>query len=72
MSNELTKLKALEREIKMRRSVYPRQVARGSMTQQEADHEIKIFEDIANDYRQILGKNLFTTDSPRSKNNPAG
>ena len=45
------KLKAAEREVKMRRRVYPRWVADGKMTQVQADREIAIMEAIAEDYR---------------------
>jgi hypothetical protein len=72
MFDDVAKLKSLEREIKLRRSVYPRQVAQGKMTQPEAAREIQIFEAIANDYRQKIGRDLFTTDSPRPGNNTAG
>jgi len=46
------KLASVEREIRMRRRVYGRQVAANRMTQREADREIVIFEAIADDYRQ--------------------
>lgn len=54
MSGYLTasdKRAAIEREIKMRRRVYPRWVADGRMTQAKADSEIAIMEAIAEDYR---------------------
>lgn len=41
---------ALEREIKMRRRVYPRWVADGRMSQAKADEEISIMEAILADY----------------------
>jgi hypothetical protein len=44
------KREAIERELRMRRDVYPRWVAKGNLTQQEADYQIKIFEAIAIDY----------------------
>lgn len=45
------KLEAVEREIKMRRRVYPRWCADGRMTQAKADQEIAVMESIAADYR---------------------
>jgi hypothetical protein len=47
-----TKLACIEREIKMRRRVYPRWVTDGRMTQAKADDEIKTMEAIADDYRK--------------------
>lgn len=47
-----TKLACLDREIKMRRRVYPRWVQDGRMTQAKADDEIKTMESIADDYRK--------------------
>ena len=44
------KLRAVRREIRQRRRVYPRLIANGKMTQQEADHEIAVMEAIAADY----------------------
>jgi hypothetical protein len=40
------RIKAAQREVAMRRRVYPRWVAAGKMTQQKADYEIKLMEDI--------------------------
>jgi hypothetical protein len=40
----------LQREIKMRRKVYPRWVAAGNMTQEQADREIAVMEAIERDY----------------------
>jgi hypothetical protein len=73
MFDNFVKLKSLNRELKLRRSVYPRQVARGNMTQAEAEREIQIFEDIAHDYREkVSNGDLFPADSPRPGHNPAG
>lgn len=44
------KRSCLEREIKMRRRVYPRWVADGRMTQAKADEEIAVMEAILADY----------------------
>lgn len=41
---------AIEREIKMRRRVYPRWVENGRMTVEQADHEIAVMEAILRDY----------------------
>ena len=50
---------AAEREVKMRRRVYPRWVAQGRMTQAEADHQIRVMEAIAADYAE---PNLFSVE----------
>jgi hypothetical protein len=44
------KLRSIRREISMRRKVYPRWVAEGRMTQEQATRELEIFEQIASDY----------------------
>lgn len=49
--SDTEKLAAIEREIKLRRRVYPRQVAAGNMTQALADAQIAVMEEIAADYR---------------------
>lgn len=47
------KRKAIERELKMRKRVYPRWVAEGGrMTQAKADHEIAVMEAILRDYEE--------------------
>lgn len=43
---------AIKRELMLRRRNYPRWVAEGRMTQEEADKAITIFEAILEDYRQ--------------------
>lgn len=40
-----------KRELKFRRKAYPRFVAEGRMTQENADREIRIMEAIVEDYR---------------------
>ena len=45
------KHRELLREIEMRKSVYPRRVMTGSMSQRQADRQIAIMEEIAEDYR---------------------
>jgi len=59
MITDADKLRSLEREIKMRRRVYPRWVEAGRMTQQHADHEIACMETIAEDYRRLVRPQLF-------------
>ena len=44
------KRRCLEREIEMRRRVYPRRVREGRMTQAEADREIDVMTAILRDY----------------------
>lgn len=46
------KIGQLRREIKMRKSVYPRWVAAGKMKQEEADRGIMVFERILQDYEE--------------------
>lgn len=47
------KREAVEREVGMRRRVYPRWVELRRMTQEKADREIAIMEAIAADYRKL-------------------
>jgi hypothetical protein len=57
MSVTLTeKLRCAERELKMRRSVYPRRVAQGKMDMPEMEHEIRCMEAIVDDYRSAVDK----------------
>lgn len=51
MLTDQEKLDALERELKYRRRVYPRLVAAGKMTASFAAKQERIFEEIAEDYR---------------------
>jgi hypothetical protein len=51
------KLKAIEREIGLRRRVYPRLIGRG-MSTAEAEREIAIMLEIANDYRKATQPTL--------------
>lgn len=44
------KLEAVRRELTYRRRVFDRRVADGKMTQQLADRQIKLFEEIEQDY----------------------
>lgn len=47
------KFECLQREIKMRKRVFPRRVQQGKMKQAEADREIACMEAIAEDYKPI-------------------
>ncbi len=48
----LEKLMAIEREIRMRRRVYPKWVSIGKMRSEDAVRELAIMEAIAVDYRE--------------------
>lgn len=50
------KLQAIEREIKLRRKVYPNRVTTHRMNASEALYQIEIMEAIAMDYREQAGK----------------
>lgn len=47
------KREAVQREITLRKRVYPRRVEAGHMTQSGADYQIKIFEAIRDDYAKM-------------------
>lgn len=49
---------AAERELRMRRSVYPRWVAAKKMTQTKADREIRLMEDICHTLGRLSGGGL--------------
>lgn len=51
MFTDTEKREAAEREAKMRRRVYPRWVADKRMTQEAADRQIALMDEIAADYR---------------------
>lgn len=53
MSTSAEKLEAVQRELNYRRRVYPRWIADKRMTQQLADRQIAIFEEIAADYQKL-------------------
>ena len=59
MCSDHAKIKCVERELALRRNVYPKWVAQGKMTQAAAQKEIQIMEDIANDYRGKISASLF-------------
>jgi hypothetical protein len=47
------KRESAERELKMRRRVYPRWIEQGKLTQEKADREIELMAEIASDYATI-------------------
>ena len=49
---------ALQRELKMRRRVYPKWVRERAMTEDQADHEIAVLEAILGDYPDPQGSML--------------
>lgn len=53
---EEEKLEAIRRELKLRRRVYPRRIADKRMTQQLAERQIAIFEQIEADYVERASK----------------
>jgi hypothetical protein len=50
------KLNCVLRELRLRRRLYPRAIAHGRMTQEEAKREIEIMEAIEADYVQKLAE----------------
>jgi hypothetical protein len=46
------KIKEIERELKMRKDVFPRLVLQGKISQSIVDKRIKIMEEILKDYRE--------------------
>ena len=50
------KLKALEREVRLRQQVYPHRVSTHRMTQLQADYQIDIMQAIAADYQEAAKK----------------
>ena len=46
------KWKAVERELALRRNVYPRQISTGKLTMREARRELELMVEIAEDYRK--------------------
>lgn len=51
MFTDQQKREAADRELKFRRRVYARRVAEGKMKQEQADREIAVMAEIAEDYR---------------------
>jgi hypothetical protein len=57
--DDAVKLACIEREIEMRKRVYPRRVYNCQMRQEDADREIAVMQEIAKDYRaRLLGPEL--------------
>jgi len=54
MIDDSEKLKCIEREIALRRRVYPKWIASGKLKQEKADREIAVMEAIAVDYRAAV------------------
>ena len=48
------KHRAIRREIEMRKSVYPRRVMAGQMSQSQADKQLALMEAIAADYAKLM------------------
>lgn len=53
---EADKLACVQRELALRKRVYPRWVLAGKMTQEKADRETALMEEIVEDYRRICRK----------------
>jgi len=51
------KHKEIRRELAFRRSVYPREIAKQRMTQQEANERIEIMREIAEEYHDMAVAN---------------
>ena len=47
-------IKGVRREIDFRKRVYPKQVAEGKMTQQEANYQIELIEYVLNTIQAVL------------------
>jgi hypothetical protein len=54
------KLSEVKREIAMRKNVYPQFIARGRLTQEQADRHIAVMSAIADDYERAI-KRVETT-----------
>ena len=46
------KLRAVERELALRKSAYPKWVKRGRMSQEEAERELEVMAAVVEDYRR--------------------
>ena len=58
----LEKLHCASRELAVRRNVYPKRIANGSMSAQQAAFEIAVMEAIVADYREaVRAPDLFTS-----------
>jgi hypothetical protein len=54
MPSSAEKLRCVQRELNMRKRLYPRWVAAGKMQQSLAAFEIKLMEEIVEDYRRMV------------------
>jgi hypothetical protein len=54
--SDADKLKSLKRELALRERVYPKRVADGKMTHQQAQHELEIMRVIVADYEERMMK----------------
>jgi hypothetical protein len=61
MINAQQKLRSAQRELALRRNVYPSQVDRGRLKQSVADHEIAVMEAIVADYQTIVDRETKNT-----------
>lgn len=52
----IEKLRAIERELGFRRTVYPRRVAENKMTQKQAAYQLSVMEAIRDDYLKQVAK----------------
>lgn len=59
---DLQKLRCLERELKMRRKVYPRWVRDGKMQPEAADYEIQVMAEIMAEYSAKVDPKLEQRD----------
>lgn len=57
MIDALEKLKAIQRELAFRRSLYPKWVTAGRIDQEKASREIAVMEAIAKDYQDLVAIN---------------
>lgn len=58
------KLFEIEREIVMRKRLYPRWVENGRMAQADADHRLAVLKAIAKDYAPAPEPDLFSEGKP--------
>jgi hypothetical protein len=58
MYTDREKWEAAKRELNMRRRVYPGLVDRGRMTKPEAEREIALMQDIADDYHHLMARDI--------------
>lgn len=54
--SNLDKLRCAQRELALRRNVYPKRVVSGLLAQSKADHEIALMEAIAADYARLVAE----------------